>query len=83
MTLQFDIAPQHHLFVVGHAGCNIKQITDVTGTKIEFSDSSVTSRKGTVTISGSINAVVQARGLLVVSCKERKKGGTKDEKKEE
>ena len=67
VSLQFDIAPQHHVFVVGRSGYNVKHITERTGAKIEFPDPSVSSRKGTVNINGSLNAVILARGLLVVS----------------
>lgn len=33
VNMQIDIAPQHHLFIIGRNGINIKQIMQRTGAK--------------------------------------------------
>lgn len=33
VNMQIDIAPQHHLFIIGRNGINIKQIIQRTGAK--------------------------------------------------
>ena len=69
--MQLEIAPQHHLFIIGRAGANLKQIMSQTGCAIHFPDAagaSVTgARKGsTVLLSGTIDSVCLAREHLVV-----------------
>ena len=67
--MQLEIAPQHHLFIIGRSGANIKQIIQHTGATIRFPDpnNSVPQRKGTVFISGAIESVFLARQHLIVS----------------
>jgi protein bicaudal C len=67
--MQLEIAPQHHLFIIGRGGMNIKQIMQATGAMIHFPDpNSVTpQRKGTVYITGTIDSVFLARQQLIVS----------------
>ena len=33
VNMQIDIAPQHHLFIIGRNGVNIKQIMQQTGAR--------------------------------------------------
>ncbi|XP_067054100.1 protein bicaudal C homolog 1-like [Acropora muricata] len=65
VNMQIDIAPQHHLLIIGRNGINIAQIKQQTGAKISFPDPNGTQRKGTVFISGSVEAVINARAQLV------------------
>lgn len=67
--MQLEIAPQHHLFIIGRNGMNIKQIMQATGAMIHFPDpNNVTpQRKGTVYIAGTIDSVYLARQQLIVS----------------
>ncbi|KAK2551783.1 Protein bicaudal C-like protein 1-B [Acropora cervicornis] len=65
VNMQIDIAPQHHLLIIGRNGINIAQIKQQTGAKISFPDPNGTQRKGTVFISGSVEAVITARAQLV------------------
>ena len=67
--MQLEIAPQHHLFIIGRGGMNIKQIMQVTGAVIHFPDPNTVApqRKGLVFISGPIESVYQARQQLIVS----------------
>ncbi|XP_030642764.1 protein bicaudal C homolog 1 isoform X2 [Chanos chanos] len=67
VSTQLDIAPQHHLFMMGRNGSNIKQISQRTGAQIHFPDPSAPSphRKSTVYIQGSIEAVCLARQQLM------------------
>lgn len=69
VNMQLEIAPQHHLFIIGRGGMNIKQIMQATGAMIHFPDpNSVTpQRKGTVYITGTIDSVFLARQQLIVS----------------
>ncbi|XP_051502868.1 protein bicaudal C homolog 1-B-like isoform X2 [Myxocyprinus asiaticus] len=71
VSTQLDIAPQHHLFLLGRNGANIKHITQCTGAHIHFPDLNThshspthTSRSG-VYIQGSIDAVCAARQQLM------------------
>jgi protein bicaudal C len=67
--MQLEIAPQHHLFIIGRAGANIKQIMQRTGAQIHFPDpnTSPPQRRGTVIITGAIESVFLARQHLIVS----------------
>ena len=67
--MQLEIAPQHHLFIIGRGGVNVKHIMQRTGANILFPDPNTTSpqRKGTVFISGSVDSVFLARQHLIVS----------------
>eukprot|EP00105_Crassostrea_gigas_P037602 XP_019921750.1 PREDICTED: protein bicaudal C homolog 1-like [Crassostrea gigas] len=65
--MQLEIAPQHHLFIIGRSGMNIKQIMQRTGANIHFPDptTSTPQRKGTIYITGNIESVFQARQHLI------------------
>ncbi|XP_052772195.1 protein bicaudal C homolog 1-like isoform X2 [Mya arenaria] len=67
VSMQLEIAPQHHLFIIGRGGMNIKQIMQVTGAVIHFPDPNTVApqRKGLVYISGPIESVYQARQQLI------------------
>lgn len=65
VNMQIDIAPQHHLFIIGRNGINIKQIMQRTGANILFPDPNGTQRKGTVFITGTVDAVIEARSQLI------------------
>jgi len=69
VSMQLEIAPQHHLFIIGRGGINIKQIMQVTGAVVHFPDPNTVTpqRKGLVFISGTIESVYQARQQLIVS----------------
>ncbi|XP_033122346.1 protein bicaudal C homolog 1-like [Anneissia japonica] len=65
VSTQIEIAPQHHLFMIGRGGVNIKQIMQGTGATIHFPDPSSSQRKSTVFVSGPIDSVIIARHLLM------------------
>ena len=80
--MQLEIAPQHHLFIIGRAGANVKQIMQHTGAAIHFPDPSgglvnsalqtssappPAQRKSSVIVSGPIDGVCLARQHLIVS----------------
>uniref|UniRef100_A0A8B9LSL2 BicC family RNA binding protein 1a n=1 Tax=Astyanax mexicanus TaxID=7994 RepID=A0A8B9LSL2_ASTMX len=71
VSTQLDIAPQHHLALLGRNGANLKHITQRTGARIHFPDPSTHShshtstRRSTVYIQGSIDAVCDARQQLM------------------
>ena len=69
VSMQLEIAPQHHLFMIGRSGANIKQIMQRTGASIHFPDpnTSTPQRKGTVIITGAIESVFLARQQVIVS----------------
>ena len=67
VSTQIEIAPQHHQFMIGRGGLNIKQIMQSTGATIHFPDPNNAQRKSSVFISGTIDAVIIARHLLMVS----------------
>ena len=71
VSMQLEIAPQHHMFMIGQhpRGANIKQIMQRTGANICFPDASTVTpqRKGTVYITGGIESVYLARLQLIVS----------------
>ncbi|XP_061182658.1 protein bicaudal C homolog 1-like [Saccostrea echinata] len=67
VSMQLEIAPQHHQFIIGRSGINIKQIMERTGASIHFPDpkTSAPQRKGTIYITGNIESVFQARQHLI------------------
>ncbi|XP_052070430.1 protein bicaudal C homolog 1-A-like isoform X1 [Mytilus californianus] len=67
VSMQLEIAPQHHLFIIGRGGMNIKQIMQQTGASIHFPDPNTVTppRKGTVYVTGSIESVFMARQHLI------------------
>ncbi|KAK6171391.1 hypothetical protein SNE40_019590 [Patella caerulea] len=67
VSMQLEIAPQHHLFIIGRGGVNIKQIMQRTGANIHFPDpnTSTPQRKGTVYITGNMESVAMARQQLI------------------
>ncbi|KAL7861557.1 hypothetical protein SRHO_G00129980 [Serrasalmus rhombeus] len=71
VSTQLDIAPQHHLALLGRNGANLKHITQRTGAHIHFPDHSTHShaqghaRRSTVYIQGSVEAVCDARQQLM------------------
>ncbi|XP_052002019.1 protein bicaudal C homolog 1-B-like isoform X1 [Xyrauchen texanus] len=71
VSTQLDIAPQHHLFLLGRNGANIKHITQHTGAHIHIPDLNTTmhsptySSRSAVYIQGSINEVCAARQQLM------------------
>ena len=69
VSMQLEIAPQHHLFMIGRGDMNIKQIMQRTGASVYFPEPNNVNplRKGTVYITGPIESVYQARQHLIVS----------------
>ena len=69
MTL--EISPQHHAVVQGAGKMNLQHIRSVTGTTIMFPDLTDPHipplRKNTVSIRGSLDSVLQARLMIMVS----------------
>lgn len=67
--MQIEIAPQHHLFMMGKGGANVRQIMQHTGASIHFPDPSTVhaQRRGVVYVTGLIESVYQARQQLIVS----------------
>lgn len=69
VSTQLDIAPQHHNFLLGRNGANVKNISQRTGAHIQFPELNTqnthTSRSA-VYIQGSIDAVCAARQQLMV-----------------
>ncbi|XP_077470152.1 protein bicaudal C homolog 1-like [Stigmatopora argus] len=65
VTTHLDIAPQHHLFMKGRNGSNIKHITQRTGAQIHFPDPNGPQKKSTVYIQGTIESVCLARQYLM------------------
>ncbi|KAK3602401.1 hypothetical protein CHS0354_030122 [Potamilus streckersoni] len=67
VSMQLEIAAQHHLFIIGRGGVNIKQIMQQTGAVIHFPDPNTVTpqRKGTVYITGTIDSVFLARQQLI------------------
>uniref|UniRef100_A0A8C1ICG1 BicC family RNA binding protein 1a n=1 Tax=Cyprinus carpio TaxID=7962 RepID=A0A8C1ICG1_CYPCA len=68
VSTQLDIAPQHHNFLLGRNGANVKNISQRTGAHIHFPELNThnthTSRSA-VYIQGSIDAVCAARQQLM------------------
>ncbi|XP_047677720.1 protein bicaudal C homolog 1-A isoform X1 [Tachysurus fulvidraco] len=71
VSTQLDIAPQHHLSLLGRNAANLKHISQRTGAHIHFPDPSTAShthahtRRSSVYIQGSIDAVCDARQQLM------------------
>uniref|UniRef100_UPI00398F478E protein bicaudal C homolog 1-like isoform X2 n=1 Tax=Pristiophorus japonicus TaxID=55135 RepID=UPI00398F478E len=65
ISTQLDIAPQHHLFMMGRNGNNIKHIMQRAGAQIHFPDPSNPQKKSTVYLQGSIESVCLARQYLM------------------
>lgn len=65
VTTHLDIAPQHHLFMKGRNGSNIKHITQRTGAQIHFPDPNSPQKKSTVYVQGTIESVCLARQYLM------------------
>ncbi|XP_051656171.1 protein bicaudal C homolog 1 isoform X2 [Manacus candei] len=65
VSTQLDIAAQHHLFMMGRNGSNIKHIMQRTGAQIHFPDPSNPQKKSTVYLQGTIEAVCLARQYLM------------------
>uniref|UniRef100_A0A8C2XUY3 BicC family RNA binding protein 1 n=1 Tax=Capra hircus TaxID=9925 RepID=A0A8C2XUY3_CAPHI len=65
VSTQLDIAAQHHLFMMGRNGSNIKHIMQRTGAQIHFPDPSNPQRKSTVYLQGTIESVCLARQYLM------------------
>ena len=70
VQLHLDVAPQHHIFIVGQSARNLREIMEQTAAKIELPDPRVSSRHGIITVTGSVHSVIQARAMLVVSIAE-------------
>ena len=66
VSTQLDIAAQHHLFMMGRNGSNIKHIMQRTGAQIHFPDPSNPQKKSTVYLQGTIESVCLARQYLMV-----------------
>lgn len=62
-----DIAPQHHVFMIGRNSNNVRRVMESTGTTVIFPDSSLLAarRRSQVTITGTVDAVLQARQILL------------------
>ncbi|KAJ8264402.1 hypothetical protein GJAV_G00148770 [Gymnothorax javanicus] len=65
VSSQLDIAPQHHLFMMGRNGSNIKHIMQRTGAQIHFPDPNNPQKKSTVYLQGTIDSVCLARQYLM------------------
>ena len=71
MTMNVEISPIHHAVVLGKNSMALRSIMTQTDTKILFPDATDPNvppiRKGSVSISGSINNVYLARQQLLAS----------------
>ncbi|KAJ8388230.1 hypothetical protein AAFF_G00136010 [Aldrovandia affinis] len=65
VSTQLDIAPQHHLFMMGRNGSNVKHISQRTGAQVHFPDPSGPQKKSTIYLQGSIDSVCLARQYLM------------------
>lgn len=68
VSTQLDIAPQHHHFLLGRNGANIKLISQRTGAHIHFPEISPhnsNANRSAVYIQGSIDAVCAARQQIM------------------
>ncbi|XP_058255552.1 protein bicaudal C homolog 1-B isoform X2 [Hemibagrus wyckioides] len=71
VSTQLDIAPQHHLSLLGRNAANLKHISQRTGAHIHFPDPGTAShthahtRRSSVYIQGSIDTVCDARQQLM------------------
>ncbi|ERE89062.1 putative protein bicaudal C [Cricetulus griseus] len=66
VSTQLDIAAQHHLFMMGRNGSNVKHIMQRTGAQIHFPDPSNPQKKSTVYLQGTIESVCLARQYLML-----------------
>lgn len=66
VSTQLDIAPQHHLAMMGRNGSNVKHIMQRTGAQVHFPDPNCPQKKSTVYIQGTIDSVCLARQYLMV-----------------
>ncbi|XP_067223706.1 protein bicaudal C homolog 1-B isoform X1 [Chanodichthys erythropterus] len=65
VSTQLDIAPQHHHFLLGRNGANVKHINQCTGAHIHFPELNTHTSRSAVYIQGSIDAVCAARQQLM------------------
>ncbi|KAJ8361621.1 hypothetical protein SKAU_G00181460 [Synaphobranchus kaupii] len=65
VSTHLDIAPQHHLFLMGRNGSNVRHITQSTGAQLHFPDPSSPHKKSTVYLQGSVDSVCLARQYLM------------------
>ncbi|XP_051042835.1 protein bicaudal C homolog 1 isoform X2 [Phodopus roborovskii] len=65
VSTQLDIAAQHHLFMMGRNGSNVKHIMQRTGAQIHFPDPGNPQKKSTVYLQGTIESVCLARQYLM------------------
>ncbi|XP_062858722.1 protein bicaudal C homolog 1 [Trichomycterus rosablanca] len=65
VSTQLDIAPQHHLAMMGRNGSNVKHIMQRTGAQVHFPDPNCPQKKSTVYIQGTIDSVCLARQYLM------------------
>uniref|UniRef100_A0A672QPS9 BicC family RNA binding protein 1 n=1 Tax=Sinocyclocheilus grahami TaxID=75366 RepID=A0A672QPS9_SINGR len=66
VSTQLDIAPQHHNFLLGRNGANVKNISQRTGAHIHFPEHNTHTSRSAIYIQGSIDAVCAARQQLMV-----------------
>lgn len=66
VSTQLDIAPQHHHFLLGRNGANVKHISQRTGANIHFPELNTHTSRSAVYIQGSIDGVCAARQQLMV-----------------
>ncbi|XP_016125410.1 protein bicaudal C homolog 1-A-like [Sinocyclocheilus grahami] len=65
VSTQLDIAPQHHNFLLGRNGANVKNISQRTGAHIHFPEHNTHTSRSAIYIQGSIDAVCAARQQLM------------------
>uniref|UniRef100_A0AAY5F6C3 BicC family RNA binding protein 1b n=1 Tax=Electrophorus electricus TaxID=8005 RepID=A0AAY5F6C3_ELEEL len=65
VSTQLDIAPQHHLSMMGRNGSNVKHVMQRTGAQVHFPDPNCPQKKSTVYIQGTIDSVCLARQYLM------------------
>ncbi|XP_062382640.1 protein bicaudal C homolog 1-like isoform X2 [Sardina pilchardus] len=65
VSTQLDIAPQHHLFMMGRNGANLKHVVQRSGAQVHFPDPGSLQKKSTVYVQGTIDTVCLARQYLM------------------
>ncbi|KAL4640996.1 hypothetical protein GN956_G11315 [Arapaima gigas] len=65
ISTHLDIAPQHHLFMMGRSGSNIKHIMQRTGAQVHFPDPNSPQKRSSVYVQGTIDSVCLARQYLM------------------
>ncbi|KAL2078239.1 hypothetical protein ACEWY4_025924 [Coilia grayii] len=65
VSTQLDIAPQHHLFMMGRNATNLKHVMQRSGAQVHFPDPASLQKKSTVYVQGTIDAVCLARQYLM------------------